>query len=160
MNLSEHSYAKAKLMLEYIKKNPDIYMPDVAAAVELSSVTARNVAHQMVKAGVLTFKAKNIGKGKRNYYRVTGIKLPPRNETFVPDTYYGTNNTLDPVDIETYRRLPGFLRALMPVIVTNSKPSKVVSGHTVEQHKLQSAVIRKDRATALQGIKYSGESRI
>lgn len=158
MNLSIENYAKAKLMLEYIKNNPDSYVPDIANATGIANATARAIVFKLVKADVVTFEERIVGKGQRYFYTATGRDLPARTPGFERDDASESSSQLDMVDIDTYRSLPGIIRALTPVILPEARRSVRVSGPTVQQNKQQSAIIRKDRAKAMSGVMYTGVS--
>jgi hypothetical protein len=159
MDLSANHYNKAKLILEFITDNPECNVHQIADHVSMLKGVAQIVVAKMVDAGCLTFSTGKIRGGRRYFYKTTGAPLLPRTPRVKKGPLELTGPALDPISPEEYRRLPSFLRALTPVVIPEARLSIVINGHTPEQHKLQSAVMRKDRSKALQGVKYSGNSR-
>lgn len=159
MNVSEHSYAKAKVMLAFIQSNPGSHMQQIADDAGMLKATAHITVQKMVSAGVLTFTTKRYQGGKRHYYKATGIPLPAR----VPVKRVKVDQIeqkllAEPIAAESLRTLPSFIRAITPVITPEPINAVAFFGHTKEQHLKQSAIMRQERKT--RGAMYTGVARL
>jgi hypothetical protein len=159
MQVSEQAYEKAKIMLAFIQNNPGSHMKLIADDAAMLKATAHITIQKMVSAGVLTFTTKRHQGGKRHYYQATGIPLPAR----VPVKKVRIDQVeqtllAEPVAAESFRALPGFIRALTPAIEAPAARAVCYFGHTQEQHLKQSAIMRQERKT--RGAMYTGVARI
>ncbi|HSH86858.1 MAG TPA: hypothetical protein VK958_06365 [Methylophilus sp.] len=161
MELSKLAYSRAMCILEYIGENPDKPITEIANTLGYTKECAQLIATKLFRHGVVNVSTRNTRGGKTYYYSVTGKPMPERVQ---PN--YGSIQSSDfqlatpPQSVEAFNKLPSFLRAITPVIHTDTSHARHFQGHSIVQYKQQSALARNDRRVAQSGVKYSGESRL
>lgn len=161
MELSATCYEKAKKILAFIEANPGCYMQQIASSISTLKGTTHLIVQKMVRADLLTYATKKYRGGKRHFYTATGKALPPRTTKQAAKTDQGEQQIkIDPVAVDQFKQMPGFMRAITPVIAQDPVHSVTYFGHTDEQHKLQSAVIHKEHSRTIRGVVYTGEARL
>lgn len=160
IDVSEYAYEKAKLLLAFVKKNPDCNVYQISDAIDMPRSGTAALARKLTDHECISVSEEILPRGKRNLYQVTGKPLPERVDPGLARIYAQSELMMPPISADQYSRLPTLVRAITPVILPDARRSIVINGHTVEQHKQQSATIRKEYAAARRGAVYTGVSRL
>lgn len=164
IELSEYLYEYALKILEFVTTNPGTHAHRIAEFAGLPKVTVQAVCLKIERAGCFTHTTQKYRGGRRYYYKATGLPLPNRTlpvskrKRFIEQTQ--TNSGFDVFSANDALNMPKFMRALASVTEVEPVNASTFLGHTKDQHKKQSKLIRAEYRAAHRGAIYTGESRL